>query len=68
VSNCETQCYLFKAVGEKSLLRSSDVSLPFFVDCRVVDDMTNEHVLKRLFALAQDTDLLGLKDIIRDSY
>ena len=30
--------------------------------------MTNEHVLKRLFALAQDTDLLGLKDIIRDSY
>lgn len=68
VTNCETQCYLFKAAGEKSLLRSSDVSLPFFVDSRLVDDMTDQHVLKRLFALAQDTDLLGLKDIIRDSY
>ena len=68
VTNCETQNQLFKASGEKSLIRSSDVSLPFFVDCSIIDDMTEKSLQKKLFALQQNTDLLGLKDIIRDSY
>jgi hypothetical protein len=56
------------ANGGTPTKRGLDPILPYFIDSGKIDNLTENILQKRLFALPEDTDLLGLKDMIRDSY
>jgi glutaredoxin 2 len=56
------------AAKEKPLLRHQDMTAPYLVPSQTVDQLTSCQVYPRLFSLPQETDLLGLKERIRESY
>lgn len=59
---------MHRVLKEPSLIKTQEMTLPYLISGAQVDEFTENVLEKRLFALSQDTDLLGLKDIIRESY
>ena len=52
VTNLETQSLMFKILKEPSLLKIQEMTLPYLIPASKVDDLTENVLEKRLFALS----------------